>query len=124
MHNQFFRLNGGLNNQLECQIKVLNRGNAQSARTHLKRLRFWEVKLSDTEAILYGAIYVLIAIFMAYNLWVSTSISDIKPGKLFSIVSYSWEYVEAAIMLPITLQSWTRLKEIQTRLNNSVCLEK
>jgi len=34
-------------------------------------------------------------------------------------VSYSWEFVEAAVMLPMTLQSMTRLAEITQRINNA-----
>ncbi len=37
---------------------------------------------------------------------------------IFSIVAYSWEFVEAAIMLPMTMQSLTRLNEITARINN------
>jgi hypothetical protein len=41
----------------------------------------------------------------------------ISPGTIFSIVSYSWEFVEAAVTFPMALQGWSRLSEIIQRLN-------
>lgn len=117
VHGYFFRLNGGLNNQTERQVEVLIGRSRQSLNQHLSRLRFWEIRLSDAEAVVYGAIYLLITFFIGYNLWISTAIGGVKPGQLFSIVSYSWEYAEAAIALPVALQSWSRLSEISIRLN-------
>jgi hypothetical protein len=41
----------------------------------------------------------------------------ISLGNIFSIVSYSWEFVEAAVTFPMALQGWSRLSEIIQRLN-------
>lgn len=38
-------------------------------------------------------------------------------GQVFSIVTYSLEFVETAVLLPITLQTLSRLGEISQRLN-------
>nr|WP_253823144.1 hypothetical protein [Vibrio kanaloae] len=40
-------------------------------------------------------------------------------GQVFSIVTYSLEFVETAVMLPITLQTLSRLAEISQRLNHT-----
>lgn len=40
-------------------------------------------------------------------------------GQVFSIVTYSLEFVETAVMLPITLQTLSRLTEISQRLNHT-----
>ena len=40
-------------------------------------------------------------------------------GQVFSIVTYSLEFVETAVMLPITLQTLSRLTEISQRLNQT-----
>jgi hypothetical protein len=52
-----------------------------------------------------------------FNLRIATALPDVTAGILFSVISYSWEYVESALALPVTLQSWTRLSEIMCRIN-------
>ena len=76
-----------------------------------------EIKLSDREAILYGTVFIVLLSMVVFNLWHATSFEQITAGTIFSIVSYSWEFVESAVMLPITLQSLTRLTEITARIN-------
>lgn len=119
VHNRFYRLNASLNEQMETQVQVLEKKSLKDVLTHLLSLRKWEVKLSDTEALMYGAIFILVIFFIVYNLWFGTSLADVTTGSIYSIVSYSWTYVEAAIVLPFTLQSLTRLSEITERINRS-----
>lgn len=116
-HNRFLLLNGALNNQLEQQVSALKNGRGRLWQ-HLKQLRCCEVKLSDTEALLYGGIFLLITAFVILNLWLCSLLPDLTAGSIFSIVSYSWEFAEAAILLPMTLQAMSRLSEISHRLNN------
>ena len=46
-------------------------------------------------------------------------LTDPTVGQVFSIVTYSLEFVETAVMLPITLQTLSRLMEISQRLNQT-----
>ncbi len=118
-HASFWRWNQELNQQMEQQVSVLEKGNGRPVLVHLKKLRKYEVKLSDTEAILYGTIFILLIGLILFNLWFATQNLDATPGAIFSIVSYTWEFAEAALALPITLQSWSRLSEITTRLRSN-----
>lgn len=115
-HTTFWHWNRALNEQLEHQVRILEQRRDRPVLVHLKRLRRFEVKLSDTEAILYGTIFILLIGLVLFNLWFATQNLDATPGAIFSIVSYSWEFAEAALTLPVTLQSWSRLSEITTRL--------
>jgi len=90
-HRQFYRLNGAINQQVEKQVSVLE--------------------------ILYGAIFTILLGFILFNLWFAANEIDVSPGKIFSIVTYSWEFVDSALALPMTLQLWTRLSEITARIN-------
>lgn len=118
-HNRFFRLNKALNSQAERQVTVMQKSltPAHHLARHLKLLKKWEVKLSDTEAMLYGLIFVGITGFILANLWLAMGVGGITIGAIFSIVTYSWEYVGAALVLPDALQNLTRLNEIMHRLN-------
>ena len=113
---RFFRLNALLNNRMERQVHSLERGPLRVLQ-HLAALRRCEVRLSDTEALLYGLIFLMVSAFVVCNLWLCTHMAGLTSGKIFSIVSYSWEYVEAALVLPMSLQSLSRLQEISGRLN-------
>ncbi|MCL6416918.1 ABC transporter six-transmembrane domain-containing protein [Aestuariirhabdus sp. Z084] len=117
-HGRFYRLNAALNGQREQQVSVLDSGRRSRLRHHLLRLKQSEVRLSDTEAITYGSIFLLATVFIIANLWGSVGLPEVSAGSIFSIVTYSWEYVSAAIMLPICLQTLTRLQEITLRINH------
>ncbi len=115
-HTSFHRLNGALNEQMERQVRILETRRNNPVHHHLRRIRRFEVKLSDTEAVLYGLIFILLIALVLFNLWYATQFLTVTPGAIFSIVSYTWEFAEAALALPITLQAWSRLSEITARL--------
>lgn len=116
-HGRFYRLNSALNQQTEKQVSILERRREKATLAHLLSLRRLEVRLSDTEAILYGTIFVVLAGLILFNLWFAATELSITVGTIFSIISYSWDLVEGALALPITLQTLSRLSEITTRLN-------
>ncbi|MGR5127969.1 ABC transporter six-transmembrane domain-containing protein [Photobacterium swingsii] len=118
-HQHFIRLNAALNTQMERQVKVLTLMPLGALRVHLEKLNSREIHLSDTEAYVYGLIFLVLFGFVITNLLLTTQVTDPSAGELFSIVTYSLEFVEAAILLPITLQTFSRLSEISQRLNVS-----
>mgnify|MGYP003110337136 CR=1 FL=1 len=97
---RLFRLNG----QTERPVGILEMRKPQKLLSHLSRLRRVEVQLSDTESILYGAIFVVLLGLIVFIPSYATMNVTISSGTIFSIVSYYWEFVESALALPITLQ--------------------
>jgi len=116
-HNRFYRLNAALNQQTEVQVSLLERRSVRPMLSYFLRLRRHEVRLSDAEALLYGAIFIFLLGTILFNLRMATGLPDVTAGTIFSVISYSWEFVESALALPVTLQRWTRLSEIMTRIN-------
>lgn len=114
---RFFRLNGDLNAQSERQVAVLETGIKEAIGAHLTALRRHEVRLSDTEAIVYGLIFAVLLTMLGVNLWFAATQLAATPGQIFSIVTYSYEFIESAVMLPAALQSLTRISEITQRIN-------
>ena len=114
---RFYRLNGDLNSQSEQQVSVLEGGLRDAIGAHLSALRRHEVALSDTEAVVYGLIFVALLSMLGINLWFAATQLSATPGEIFSIVTYSFEFIEAAVLLPVTLQTLTRVSEITQRLN-------
>jgi len=119
-HKRFFRLNGVFNEQTERQVSILEARSAPRLLTHLLRLRGMEVRIADAESALYGAVFAVLLSLVVFNIWYATTHVAVTPGTTFAIVSYSLEFVEAAVTFPIALQSWSRLSEIIQRLNTSV----
>ncbi len=114
---RFFRLNRDLNAQAEEQVTRIESGVMEAVRAHLLSIRRHEVRLSDTESIVYGLIFGLLMAMLAFNLWFAATRTDASPGEIFSIVTYSYEFMESAVALPIALQSLTRIAEITERIN-------
>ncbi len=118
-HKRFYNLNSKLNSQMESQVDILFAGNRKGIFQHLCALNNQRIRLSDTEAIVYGLIFLLSSIFICFNLVLCADLPNVTAGKIFSIVSYSWEYVTAVILLPVALQSLSRLQEITSRINGN-----
>ncbi len=116
-HQAFHSLNGDLNTQAEQQVSVLERKHPASLSEHLNHLRRHEVRLSDTEALLYAALFIGIFAFVLTNMWIASTMATVTAGTIFTILSYSWELAEAGMTMPKSLQQWSRLNEIRDRLN-------
>lgn len=116
-HRRFYSLNADHNQQTEQQVSILESKSITGILSHLNKLRRIEIRLSDTEAFVYGLIFLILIGFILFNLWFGATNVEITAGIIFSIVSYSWEFVEAALVLPMTLQGWSRLTEIMNRIN-------
>ena len=114
---RFFQLNSDLNAQAEKQVSVLEGCVRKAIHAHLSALRRHEVRISDTEALVYGLIFMVLLAMLATNLWFAATQLSATPGEIFSIVTYSYEFIESAVMLPAALQSLTRISEITQRIN-------
>ena len=116
---RFFTLNSDLNHQAEAQVSALEARDLIKITAHLTGLRRHEVRLSDTESVVYGLIFTALLSMLAFNLWFAATQIAATPGQIFSIVSYSYEFVQSAVLLPMALLSLTRLSEITERINKT-----
>ena len=117
--HRFFRLNADLNQQSEAQVAELESRSPARVAAHLVGLRRHEVRLSDTESIVYALIFAALLAMLAFNLWFAATRTDATTGEIFAIVTYSYEFIETSVILPMTLQSLTRLSEITSRINKT-----
>ncbi|MFT6306515.1 MAG: hypothetical protein ACJA0Z_001679 [Halioglobus sp.] len=117
---RFFKLNAHLNSQTEKQVAALESRNLSRIANHFIRLRKQEVRLSDTESLVYGLIFLILLTMLAFNLWFAATQNEASPSEIFSIITYSYEFVQSADALPLALQALTRLNEITTRINSEI----
>ena len=115
----FFRLNRAMNEQSEKQVHALEGRTPKEIAAHFVGLRQQEVRISDAESLVYGLIFAVLLSMLGFNLWFAATQIEATPGKIFSIVTYSLEFLESSVMLPAALQSLTRLNEITERINDS-----
>ena len=73
--------------------------------------------MSDTDSLVYGLIFLVLLALVVANLTFAALVLGASAGVMFAIVTYSWEFVDAAVNLPYALQSWSRLSEIVQRIN-------
>lgn len=118
-HDRFFRLNRAINTRAEKQVRLLDTRIGPAFGRHLRWLRHWEVRLSDTEALVYGLIYAVLMGLVIVNLSFTALVMVASAGAIFAIVTYSWEFMDAAFNLPEALQQWSRLSEIIERINKA-----
>ena len=116
-HKRFYQLYELKNNQAEKQINILEKYDKKSLFEHLNIVRNINVRISDSEGGLYGIVFSLQIAYSLYCLWFSTEKMNLSTGAIFTIVTYSWEFVESSIVLPITMQELSKLEEIKDRLN-------
>lgn len=116
-HRTILRLNSQYNTQTERQVQLLTLGDLGTLSQHFNRLRRQEIKLSDVDALLYGSIFTGMIAFLLFNLWYGANIEGITAGRIFTLLSYSWEFISAAFIAPLTLQALTRLHDIVERIN-------
>ncbi|MRI34646.1 hypothetical protein EOPP23_16810 [Endozoicomonas sp. OPT23] len=53
------------------------------------------------------------------NLWLGTQMAEVTAGRIFTVINYSWDFIESTFALPMALQGLARLQEITTRLNSN-----
>lgn len=114
---RFFRLNGLLNHQAERQVTALQSMDLKKISQHFFRMRAHEVRLSDSDALVFGAIFAVLLSMLAFNLWFASTQGGVTAGQIFSVVTYSFEFVQSVVVLPMVLQSLARLSEITERIN-------
>lgn len=118
-HQRFYRLNRALNTQSEKEVRLLERRDRVAFQSHLASLRKFTVNLSDTEALVYGVIFSVLLAVIISNLTFAALVLAASAGTMFSIVTYSWDFVNGAVSIPMALQSWSRLSEIIARINRA-----
>lgn len=109
------KLNRSLNNNLERQAQVINKGNQNRLLKHFQFLRILRVKSSDIEARSWSIIELFVILATICVLVYTTRTPNIAAGTVFSIVTYFWNFQESLDRLPVLMQAISRVKDILQR---------
>jgi hypothetical protein len=111
-------LNRLKNDELEKQVSVIAVGNEVAVKQHFTKLKNWQIKISDKEAINFGVIEMLVLIIIASSLIVSSKMfgATFLAGSLIGIYNYVLKFVSGLDTIPYTIQKITYLQDITQRI--------
>lgn len=110
------RLNIGLNDRYENEVRIVGAAPIAAVRRHFLRLRWWQVRISDSEATAWGIIELAAIVLTVAVLLRLTTIPGVTAGAIYAILAYVFSFYEAASQLPERLQSAVRVADIGNRL--------
>ncbi|MGB1009805.1 MAG: ABC transporter six-transmembrane domain-containing protein [Thiolinea sp.] len=118
-----YSLNKGLNDQLEKEVGVIQKGKPAAVSRHYFLLMRWKVRLSDLETLNYFILWLgIIALFIYTPIAVIESgVTDY--GLVMSIFMYIVDYIDRTVTFPVYIQQLIRLQEISRRLANKAGIE-
>ena len=113
------RFNRGYNDQYEQQVDAVESGDAARVGRHIRDMMRWNIKLSDLEAANFGIVWLFMIALLVFSIGAAAD-SIVEYGKVFAIVMYVFQFMEAVMSLPLYYQQWLRLREISGRLTAMV----
>ncbi|MDB5570647.1 MAG: hypothetical protein JWN93_1830 [Hyphomicrobiales bacterium] len=118
-----YRLNQGLNNQLEEEVQTIDAAKPAGVAEHFRNVRNWRVRLSDAEAFNWAIIEVLSILLFVIVLVRATYRPELGAGEIFAMIVYVWQFMENLDHVPQLLQQLTRLQDIKKRIEAGASVE-
>jgi len=114
------RLNRRLHDQLEQEVQVIERHDANEVRRHFDLLGTWRVKLSDAEATNFCQmeLFVLAVMVGALVMFCTRGATPPPPGDVFAVFRYVMLFMTGLDSVPRVVAQWSRLCDLKTRLNS------
>jgi ABC-type multidrug transport system fused ATPase/permease subunit len=107
------------NDELENQVDIIGGGNPLAINRHYTKLKFWQIKISDQEALNFGLMGLLVMIIVAVSLYVTswvTHTEEIAASNLIGVFMYVKRYGDGLDTIPYTVQRLTNLTDIAKRM--------
>jgi hypothetical protein len=111
------QLNKTKNDELENQIDVIESGNISAIHKHYDKLRYWQIKISDKQAINFGIMEMLSIIVIALSL-ITTHKGALllNAGSLIAMYSYVKSFVTGLDTIPYAVDKYASLNDIAQRI--------
>lgn len=106
------------NDELEKQVSIISEGNNDVIKMHYNKLRKWQIKISDKEALNFGVIEIMVMIVIAASLLISTKMfgTAMLAGNIIGMYTYILKFVSGLDTIPYTVQRLTSLNDITRRI--------
>jgi hypothetical protein len=109
-------LNGRLHDQLEQEVDVLGRGEADAVRGHYRLLGSWRVRLSDAEAAAFGLMELFAFLVIVAALVRSCAAGGADAGSISAVLGYVLMFAQNVINLPTLVAQLSRLRDVGRRI--------
>ena len=105
--------------ELERQVDVISRRNAEEIDLHFRRLRMWQVRLSDQEVWNFGATELLVLVAISGSLLVAAEPGHavVQVGATVGIYNYILKFASGLETIPYMIQRLGALKDILRRMS-------
>lgn len=112
------RLNAGLNDQIEREVRTLGSGSPFAVGRHFRLLGRWKVALSDAQSLTWftielATIFALAAILIDFT---APGSGAVTAGSIYAVIAYTYNYLEGLDDIPFVINSLARLRDIRRRL--------
>lgn len=114
------RLNHFANDELEIQVDTISSGDPAAIRKHYTRLRNWQIRISDQEAINFGFMELMVLLVLAGALIYAPSLhhGSLQAGTLFAVYSYLLKFTSGLDTIPYLIQRISALGDITRRMSS------
>jgi ABC-type multidrug transport system fused ATPase/permease subunit len=112
------RLNAGLNDQIEREVRTLSVGSPFAVGRHFRLLGRWKVALSDAQSLTWftieaATIFALAAILVDFTMGGGAAVT---AGAIYAVIAYTYNYLEGLDDIPFVINNLARLRDIRRRL--------
>ncbi len=116
---QMKKLNRQRNDELELQVDIIDSGNILAIRRHYQKLMYWQIKISDKQAINFGIMEILSIIVIAISLLITHRLGAavLSAGSIIGIYSYIKNFVTGLDTIPYAVDKFSSLSDIIRRIN-------
>lgn len=111
-------LNRGMYDELESQVDIIGGSDPKAIVDHYRKLRNWQIRLSDQEAWNFGSTEFLVLSVITAALLVSTETDhdELAVGSIIVIYNYILKFAAGLETVPYTIQRISALKDILRRM--------
>lgn len=116
------KLTTAKNDELEKQVDIIATQNTLAIKRHYNKLRLWQIKISDQEAINFGVMELMVIIVLGFSLYVTswvTHTEEIAAGTLTGIYLYIQRFTSGLDTIPYAVQKLSNLSDITQRITNA-----
>jgi ABC-type multidrug transport system fused ATPase/permease subunit len=113
------RINRSLNDQIEREVRVIERGSDWQVRRHFRLLARWRVALSDAEAWTWSGAELCMLVALVAVLFVFTGSGVASAGTIYAVIAYQIDLVESVNDMPMVVNNLSRLRDVGERLGET-----
>ncbi len=110
-------LNKIMNDELESRARVFLDRQREPLAAHFANLVRQKISLSDLEARNFGLSYLFVILMIAFALYQSVAVDQTSIGNVFAILTYTSQFAQGVLVLPMMYQQYIRTAEITGRIS-------